>query len=154
MRQLRKAHWKNRQLLPKKVSNVLQYHRIVVVWWCRVVESQVKYPTPTFQKFPTSTPDCKLSEISDSLTLREWSLVVKTNQWKSWCTARNLCFNKSFKTTCTVAIFPLVLRWMCDSSRTGCPRRLTPRCMWGEQAIIEWSWHVISIVACCHSVKP
>ena len=25
--------------------------------------------------------------------------------------------------------------------------------MWGEQAIIEWSWHVNSIVACCHSVK-
>ena len=25
--------------------------------------------------------------------------------------------------------------------------------MWREQAIIEWSWHVISIVACCHSVK-
>ena len=25
--------------------------------------------------------------------------------------------------------------------------------MWHEQAIWEWSWHVISIVACCHSVK-
>jgi len=25
--------------------------------------------------------------------------------------------------------------------------------MWHEQAIIEWSWHVISIVACFHSVK-
>jgi len=25
--------------------------------------------------------------------------------------------------------------------------------MWREQAIWEWSWHVISIVACCHSVK-
>jgi len=24
---------------------------------------------------------------------------------------------------------------------------------WREQAIIEWSWRVISIVACCHSVK-
>jgi len=24
---------------------------------------------------------------------------------------------------------------------------------WHEQAIIEWSWHVNSIVACCHSVK-
>jgi len=25
--------------------------------------------------------------------------------------------------------------------------------MWHEQAIIEWSWCVISIVACCHNVK-
>jgi len=25
--------------------------------------------------------------------------------------------------------------------------------MWREQAIIEWSWHVNSIVACCHSAK-
>ena len=24
-------------------------------------------------------------------------------------------------------------------------------CMWRERAIIEWSWHVNSIVACCHS---
>ena len=26
-------------------------------------------------------------------------------------------------------------------------------CMWREQAIIEWSWHVNSIVVCCHSAK-
>jgi len=26
-------------------------------------------------------------------------------------------------------------------------------CMWREQAIIEWSRRVISIVACCHSAK-
>jgi len=26
--------------------------------------------------------------------------------------------------------------------------------MWREQAVaVEWSWHVISVVACCHSVK-
>jgi len=25
--------------------------------------------------------------------------------------------------------------------------------MWRKQAIIEWSWHVNSIVACCHSAK-
>jgi len=25
--------------------------------------------------------------------------------------------------------------------------------IWHEQAIIEWSWHVNSIVACCHSAK-
>jgi len=25
--------------------------------------------------------------------------------------------------------------------------------MWRKQAIIEWAWHVNSIVACCHSAK-
>ena len=46
-----------------------------------------------------------------------------------------------------------VLRWMCDSPRTGCARRTTPICTWREQAIIEWSRRMISIVACCHSAK-
>ena len=47
----------------------------------------------------------------------------------------------------------LAWRWMCDSPRTGCARRITPTYVWREQAIIEWSPLVISIVACCHSVK-
>ena len=51
-----------------------------------------------------------------------------------------------------VATFPVALRWMCDSPRTGCARRTTIY-MWREQAIIEWSRRVISIVACCHSAK-
>ena len=42
---------------------------------------------------------------------------------------------------------------MCDSPRTGCARRITPIYMWREQAIIQWSRHVISIVVCRHSVK-
>ena len=46
-----------------------------------------------------------------------------------------------------------VLRWMCDSPWTGCAWRITSIYMWHKQAIIEWLWHVISIVACCHSVK-
>jgi len=53
----------------------------------------------------------------------------------------------------SVANSPLTFRWMCDSPRTGCVRRTTPIYMWHEQAIIEWSWHVISIVACCHGAK-
>jgi len=52
-----------------------------------------------------------------------------------------------------VATSPLALRWMYDSPRTGCARRITPIYMWRKQAIIEWSWHVISIVVCCHSVE-
>jgi len=35
------------------------------------------------------------------------NIVVTSNQWKSWwqhwCTARNLCFNKSFKRNCTIS---------------------------------------------------
>ena len=52
-----------------------------------------------------------------------------------------------------VATSPLALRWMCDSSRTGCARRITPIFMWHKQTITEWSRRVNSIVVCCHSVK-
>ena len=52
-----------------------------------------------------------------------------------------------------VATSPVVLRWLCDSPRTGCAWRITPLCMWREQAIMEWSRRVISIVACCHGAK-
>ena len=52
-----------------------------------------------------------------------------------------------------VATSPLALRWMCDSPRTGCAWRITPIYMRDKQAIIEWSWCVISVVACCHGVK-
>jgi len=54
---------------------------------------------------------------------------------------------------CAIATSPLVLHWLCDSPRTGCAWRITPLCMWREQAIIEWSRRVISIVACCHGAK-
>ena len=55
----------------------------------------------------------------------------------------------------TVATSQLTLRWMCDSPRKGCARRITSiySYMWHEQAIAEWSRQVISIIACCHSVK-
>ena len=56
-------------------------------------------------------------------------------------------------TSCIIATSPLALRWMRGSPRTRCTRRASPIYMWHEQAIIEWSWHVIFIVACCHSVK-
>jgi len=52
-----------------------------------------------------------------------------------------------------IAISALALRWMRDSPRTRCARRTTPIYTWREQAIIEWSRRVISIVACCHSAK-
>jgi len=31
------------------------------------------------------------------------NFVAVGNQWKSWCTARNLCFHKSFKRICTIS---------------------------------------------------
>jgi len=56
---------------------------------------------------------------------------------------------------CTVATSWLTLRWMCDSPRQGCARRITPiySNMRHEPAIAEWSRQVISTIACCHSVK-
>ena len=82
-----------------------------------------------------------------------------------------------------VATSRLALHWMCDSQWTGCVRRVTHIYLWRKQEIIEWCrWSdldelpliyaceaseqlillsngdeksdlVISIVACCHSVK-
>jgi len=54
---------------------------------------------------------------------------------------------------CSVATFPLPLHWMCDSPGTRCARRTTPIYTWHKQAIIKWSCHAYSFVACCHSVK-
>jgi len=63
---------------------------------------------------------------------------------------KNRCVSSTW---CTVATSPLALRWMCDSPRTGCARRTTHIYKCRKQAITEWSWHVTSTVACCHSVK-
>jgi len=65
----------------------------------RVVESDIKCPTPT----PT------FAKISDSVTQPELSLsvndfVAASNKWKAWCTARNLYYNKSFKRNSTISI--------------------------------------------------
>ena len=53
----------------------------------------------------------------------------------------------------SVAKSSLALRGMCDLPRTGCVSRITPILKWHEQAFTEWSWRVLSIVTCCHSVK-
>ena len=47
----------------------------------------------------------------------------------------------------------MALLWMCDSLWTGCARRTLHKYIWRQQAITEWSRSVISIVACCHSMK-
>ena len=49
------------------------------------------------------------------------------------------------------------LRWCCVDCVIHHERDVREeqhhRYIWREQAIIEWSWHVNSIVACCHSAK-
>ena len=49
------------------------------------------------------------------------------------------------------------LRWFCMKCvihhERDVPEEQHHTYMWREQAIIEWSWHVSSIVACCHSAK-
>ena len=52
-----------------------------------------------------------------------------------------------------VATSQLALCWMRGSPWTEWARRTTTNYMWREQAIIEWSCRVNSIVACCHSAK-
>jgi len=53
----------------------------------------------------------------------------------------------------SVATSPVVLRWLCDSPRTGCAWRTTPLYMWHKQAIVREIASMISIVACCHGAK-
>ena len=66
-------------------------------------------------KISDSDSNSDLSKISDSdsWTQKEWNLTVK-NHWKSWCIARNLCFNKSFKRSCTISTGILNLGVHCD----------------------------------------
>jgi len=55
-----------------------------------------------------------------------------------------------------VATSPVALCWMCSSPRMGYARKTIMYIyiyMWRKQAIIEWSRHVNSIVACCHGAK-
>ena len=53
----------------------------------------------------------------------------------------------------SVATSWLALCWMCDSPPMRCVQRIPLIYMWCEQATLEWSWHVISVVACCYSVN-
>ena len=64
------------------------------------------------------------------------------------------------KDCCCRNIFHLLLqplRWCCVDCVIHHERDVREEqhhtYMWREQAIIEWSWHVNSIVACCHGVK-
>jgi len=54
---------------------------------------------------------------------------------------------------CKCSTSRLALRCMRDSTRTGCAWRTRPIYMWRKETIIEWARRMISIVACCHSLK-
>jgi len=77
------------------------------------------------------------------------SICKPDSLWSREVVKGNLCW----RLLEIVATSPVALRWLCDSPRTGCAWRITPLCMWREQAIIEWSRRVISTVACCHGAK-
>ena len=70
-----------------------------------------------------------------------------------WIFAQEVfCWDPGWKVS-AVATYTLALRWMCSSPRTGCVRRLTPVCMWRENAIIQWcrwsdlyKWPIIMLV--------
>jgi len=66
----------------------------------RVAESMVKYPTPTptFPKFPTPT----FQNFQLRLLNTKGMKFGFYNHWESWCTERNICFNKFFKINCTI----------------------------------------------------
>jgi len=69
--------------------------------FARVAESEVKYPTPTptFPKSPTPTR-LRFLNIKNEVCFSK-NFVAIGNQWKSWCTARNL-FQKFVK-DCTIS---------------------------------------------------
>jgi len=70
---------------------------------------------------------------------------VLVNDWKSNFIIPLLLY------TSTVATFPVVLHWLCDSPRTGCAQ-ITKMYMRGASNSKRLR-RMISIVACCHSVK-
>jgi len=74
------------------------------------------------------------------------------------------CFNTFFPGLCTITY--LVIMWLIGlhtvckllvgamvNARYTTNRVCAKNNTWHKQAIIEWSWCLISVVACCHSVK-
>ena len=66
---------------------------------------------------------------------------------------RKLLHQTKFDAHWCVASSWLAWRWMCNLLQAGFVWRITPVCKWRYQAIIDWSWCVVCIAACCHSVK-
>ena len=80
------TRWSNKRPLQTKVWSIWKKHFFsyktfatikLTEWWqavvTRVAESEIKYPTPTFPKFPIPTP----SPDSNYLTQWQWNLAVK-----------------------------------------------------------------------------
>jgi len=86
---------------------------------------------------------------SRNINYLKWAATYSTQSSSTLACAHFRKFDLQCKNADTVATSQLALHWMCDSPRTGCVRRITPKYMWREQAITEWS----RTVACCHRVK-
>ena len=111
-------------------------------------------------RFPLIARRYEVVHSQTSFTLSYRVKILERSEWTFTSDSENLVVHLTWPNGCycsvrsiAVATSPVALRCMCDSPRKGCARRITPINMWREQATIEWSWHVISIVACCHGVK-
>ena len=88
--------------------------------WLYCPRKSTKYYSPFLSLFPLDVPRISvmwrssfdqdhgvggkisyLFKISDSLTLREWNLAVKSNGNRG--TQQEICFNTSFKSNCTIS---------------------------------------------------
>ena len=84
--------------------------------------------------------------------------VAVTTMWRS-CQGQPSCKERAIGTVRCKKEGMLLqpLRWCCPKCvirhERDVPEGQHHTYMWHEQAIIEWSWHVNSIVACCHSAK-
>ena len=78
--------------------------------------------------------------VADSFSNEEMRTASRICVHQSTREAINTSLWRRKTKTASVATSPVVLRWLCDSPRTGCAWRITPLYMWREQAIIEWSW--------------
>jgi len=89
----------------------------------RVAESEVKCltPAPTFPKFPLQLRPFQSFRLLNIKWMKFGGrLAVAANtQWKSWYTARILCFNKSFIRNCTDSTGIPNLGMWCKSDPIG-----------------------------------
>jgi len=97
---------------------------------------RTKAPPPPWRRESCKTSACFFMHLNQKSTLATW--YVKLARYAK------LSVYKHDRAQSCVATSRLALRWMVDSTRTKCARRITPIYMWHEQAIIEcsqWSDH-------------
>jgi len=125
----------------------------VKFWWEALLRSQYLHIyVETLQK-RTGGNLCNLGRTSQSYESRITQLSYHLKGL--WL----LAVESISRTIINPAAHQLMLRLLgrkgvaCVAPPTRCVLRIAPRCMWCEQAIIEWGWCVFSIAPCYHSVK-